>query len=138
MADASLDDFFAKKDKSKKKSKSSKVTTGDVIAKTDELAKKKKLKKDKEKQQSSSDPASQTDADGKIVNPEEVWVTCKPLLMCLSHADLSFCFSLSVSVFAFALSLSHLCYFLFPYMCFDTIWLIKHYHERLSVFLQYF
>ena len=47
MADSSLDDFFAKKDKSKKKSKS-KMTPTDVLAKADEGPKKEKKKKDKE------------------------------------------------------------------------------------------
>ncbi|XP_076456157.1 protein CDV3 homolog A-like [Babylonia areolata] len=47
MADSSLDDFFAKKDKSKKKSKA-KMTPGDVLAKADEP---KKVKKKKEKEQ---------------------------------------------------------------------------------------
>ena len=47
MADSSLDDFFAKKDKSKKKSKS-KMTPADVLAKADEGPKKEKKKKDKE------------------------------------------------------------------------------------------
>lgn len=54
MADSSLDDFFAKKDKSKKKSKSSKLTPDDILSKTDELVKKeKKSKKDKSKSQTS-------------------------------------------------------------------------------------
>jgi hypothetical protein len=47
MAESSLDDFFAKKDKSKKKSKA-KMTPTDVLAKGDEGPKKVKKKKDKE------------------------------------------------------------------------------------------
>lgn len=48
MADNSLDDFFAKKDKSKKKSSKSKMTPTDVLGKADEGPKKVKKKKDKE------------------------------------------------------------------------------------------
>jgi len=70
MADASLDDFFAKKDKSKKKSKSSKVTPGDILAKSDEPVKKeKKSKKDKENTQTSSE---KTDSGTPLVT-EEKW-----------------------------------------------------------------
>lgn len=47
MADSSLDDFFAKKDKSKKKSKS-KMTPVDALANPEEGPKKVKKKKDKE------------------------------------------------------------------------------------------
>lgn len=88
MADASLDDFFAKKDKSKKKSKSSKMTPSDIIAKTDEPTKKKKTKKDKEKTQTSS-TISSGDAIGVIVNPEEV---LDLLLKSTPPVFISFCF----------------------------------------------
>lgn len=47
MTDSSLDDFFAKKDKSKKKTKS-KLSSTDVLAKPDETPRKAKKKKDKE------------------------------------------------------------------------------------------
>ena len=47
MADSSLDDFFAKKDKSKKKSKS-KTSPTDALSKADEGSKREKKKKDKE------------------------------------------------------------------------------------------
>ena len=54
MADSSLDDFFAKKDKSKKKSKSTKLTPDDILSKSDEPVKKdKKTKKEKTKSQTS-------------------------------------------------------------------------------------
>ncbi|XP_052804744.1 protein CDV3 homolog isoform X2 [Mya arenaria] len=75
MADDNLDDFFAKKDKSKKKSKSSKLTPSDILAQTDETTKKgKKSKKDKDKTQTTNS-SNTTDGHGLIVNPaeEEEW-----------------------------------------------------------------
>lgn len=69
MDEASLDDFFAKKDKSKKKSKSSKITPDDILSKGDELSKKEKKKKEKEKSQSSTNVTKQI--DGTPNNPEE-------------------------------------------------------------------
>lgn len=68
MDEASLDDFFAKKDKSKKKSKSSKITPDDILSKGDELSKKEKKKKEKEKSQSSTNVTKQI--DGTPNNPE--------------------------------------------------------------------
>ena len=63
MADSSLDDFFAKKDKSKKKSKSTKLTPDDILSKSEEPVKKeKKHKKEKTKSQS-----SKTANDGNII-----------------------------------------------------------------------
>ena len=63
MADSSLDDFFAKKDKSKKKSKSTKLTPDDILSKSEEPVKKeKKHKKEKTKSQS-----SKTTNDGNII-----------------------------------------------------------------------
>ncbi|XP_052254008.1 protein CDV3 homolog isoform X1 [Dreissena polymorpha] len=71
MADDNLDDFFAKKDKSKKKTKSSKLTPSDILAKSEESVKKeKKSKKDKDKTQSSNS-STITDISGLIVNPKE-------------------------------------------------------------------
>ena len=71
MADSSLDDFFAKKDKSKKKSKSSKLTPDDILSKTDEHGKKdKKSKKDKSKSQTSKTNDDKS-ASG-VLNPAEV------------------------------------------------------------------
>lgn len=70
MADSSLDDFFAKKDKSKKKSKSSKLTPDDILSKTDEPVKKdKKSKKDKSKSQTSKSTEDKV-ASG-VINPAE-------------------------------------------------------------------
>ena len=73
MADASLDDFFAKKDKSKKKSKSSKLTPGDILAKTDETKKEKK-KKEKEKILTATNTTNNSNTIGPSVNPAEVLV----------------------------------------------------------------
>lgn len=70
MAESSLDDFFAKKDKSKKKSKGSKLTPDDILAKSDEPVKKdKKSKKEKAKSQTSK---STTDVNtSSVINPSE-------------------------------------------------------------------
>lgn len=59
MADAGLDDFFAKKDKSKKKSKS-KFTATDILEKKDDLTVLKKIKKKKEKKDQSQKTESDT------------------------------------------------------------------------------
>lgn len=73
MADSSLDDFFAKKDKSKKKSKSSKLTPDDIMSKTDESVKKeKKSKKDKAKSQTAKSTTESTAVGA--VNPAEVYL----------------------------------------------------------------
>lgn len=71
MEDASLDDFFAKKDKSKKKSKSSKLASGDILEKTDEPVKKEKKKKVKEKSQTSTNNDNDSTI-GRTVRQEEV------------------------------------------------------------------
>lgn len=70
MADSSLDDFFAKKDKSKKKSKSSKITPNDLTkAATDEPVKKEKKSK-KEKDSANT----QTSNNSKTIGlTEEEW-----------------------------------------------------------------
>lgn len=71
MEEAGLDDFFAKKDKSKKKSKSSKQTPSDNSANPDEPVKKdKKSKKDKDKSQASYS----TKEENRIIGrKEEEW-----------------------------------------------------------------
>ncbi|KAL4228466.1 hypothetical protein ACF0H5_011513 [Mactra antiquata] len=71
MADASLDDFFAKKDRSKKKSKSSKLTPDDIFAESDKPAKKDKKKKDREKSSNTSNSNSSGGTIGLPVKPEE-------------------------------------------------------------------
>lgn len=69
MAESSLDDFFAKKDKSKKKSKTTKLTPDDILAKSDEPVKKdKKSKKEKTKSQT---PKSTTDINSV---PDAEWL----------------------------------------------------------------
>lgn len=70
MEEASLDDFFAKKDKSKKKSKSSKVIASDILETTDEPVKKDKKKKVKEKTQTSTNTKSDSNTIGIT---EEEW-----------------------------------------------------------------
>lgn len=90
MAESSLDDFFAKKDKSKKKSKSSKLTPSDIIAKTEEPAKKKKSKKDKDKTQTTSNSTVNSDTIGLTVNPEEVWIACESTPPVLSSFCINF------------------------------------------------
>ena len=78
MADSSLDDFFAKKDKSKKKSKSSKLTPDDILSKTDELVKKeKKSKKDKSKSQTSK--TTEDNIVTGVIDPAEV-----PAVYCIT------------------------------------------------------
>jgi hypothetical protein len=52
MEDSSLDDFFAKKDKTKKKNKS-KLTPSDILAQQETGVKKTKKKKDKENEAAS-------------------------------------------------------------------------------------
>ena len=60
MADSSLDDFFAKKDKSKKKNKA-KYTATDILAKQGEEPKKPVIeKKKKEKEREKSDQPTNT------------------------------------------------------------------------------
>lgn len=71
MDDGSLDDFFAKKDKSKKKSKSSKIVPGDILEKVEEPVKKEKKKKAKDKTQAASNTAKDSKTIGITVNPEE-------------------------------------------------------------------
>lgn len=70
MADSSLDDFFAKKDKSKKKSKASKITPDDILSKSEEpMKKEKKSKKEKTKSQT---PKSATDTIAVgVIDPAE-------------------------------------------------------------------
>lgn len=80
MEESGLDDFFAKKDKSKKKSKN-KVTVSDILAKQeqvpeDEKPKPKKIvkkKKDKEKptQKNSTEPKKEGEGDEEWVDYEE-------------------------------------------------------------------
>ncbi|KAJ8307162.1 hypothetical protein KUTeg_015246 [Tegillarca granosa] len=70
MADSSLDDFFAKKDKSKKKSKS-KLTPSDILAKQEDgsdTRKKDKKKKEKEKQ------STTTNSEEPKTTEDEEWV----------------------------------------------------------------
>ncbi|XP_046357426.1 protein CDV3 homolog isoform X1 [Haliotis rufescens] len=73
MAEASLDDFFAKKDKSKKKSKAKIIpAVGDVLEKTDESKPKKERKKrDKEKSQTSSNTSQ---GSTRKVEDDEEWI----------------------------------------------------------------
>lgn len=71
MAESSLDDFFAKKDKSKKKSKS-KITPGDILSQQEkELGSKKKKKKNKENESTQS---SGSGAEGAPKKEDEEWV----------------------------------------------------------------
>ena len=89
MEEASLDDFFAKKDKSKKKSKSSKVVASDILEKTDEPVKlkKEKKKKVKEKTQTSTNTGNDSNTIGITVNQEEVLdLVYDPLLCSLSFS----------------------------------------------------
>lgn len=69
MADSSLDDFFAKKDKSKKKSKS-KMTPGDVMSKADEA---KKVKKKKAQEKTGGPGLSTTETTNKKEEEDEEW-----------------------------------------------------------------
>lgn len=73
MADNSLDDFFAKKDKSKKKNKS-KFTTSDILAKKDEEPKPQAEKKKKEKTEQ-KDVNDQKEGNNK--NQDEEWIDFK-------------------------------------------------------------
>lgn len=85
MDDSSLDDFFAKKDKSKKKSKSSKIVVGDTLEKADEPVKKEKKKKAKE---TASNAAKDSKTIGLTVNPEEVLdLVYDPFLFILSLSE---------------------------------------------------
>lgn len=66
MAESSLDDFFAKKDKSKKKSKS-KITPGDILSQQEkELGSKKKKKKNKENESTQSSSSGAEGAPKKV------------------------------------------------------------------------
>lgn len=66
MAESSLDDFFAKKDKSKKKSKS-KITPGDILSQQEkELGSKKKKKKNKENESTQSSGSGAEGAPKKV------------------------------------------------------------------------
>lgn len=65
MEDSSLDDFFAKKDKTKKKNKS-KLTPSDILAQQETGVKKTKKKKDKENEDVSE--------ERKATNDDENWV----------------------------------------------------------------
>lgn len=65
MEDSSLDDFFAKKDKTKKKNKS-KLTPSDILAQQEAGIKKSKKKKDKENEAQSE--------ERKVTNDDEEWV----------------------------------------------------------------
>ena len=77
MADSSLDDFFAKKDKSKKKTKSkftaSSTTTGvdDCQPKPDEEPK--KLKKKKPKDNEDSDETTKTTKPGVVIHLQNIY-----------------------------------------------------------------
>lgn len=79
MADSSLDDFFAKKDKSKKKNKS-KLTPSDIFAKQDvaivgDTTKMKRKKKDKDKQNAATSSADSTNTGNVNSRKEdEEWV----------------------------------------------------------------
>lgn len=74
MADSSLDDFFAKKDKSKKKSKSSKVAAGDILPKAEDESKKKdKKKKVKEKSQTSTKETDNAEGNTIVRGEEDEW-----------------------------------------------------------------
>lgn len=66
MEDSSLDDFFAKKDKTKKKSKSKQLTPSDILAQHETGVKKGKKKKDKENEAASE--------ERKIANDDDEWV----------------------------------------------------------------
>ena len=59
MEDAELDDFFAKKDKSKRKAKAAKFTASDILAKQSEKPKK-TTKKKKEKEKSNQPGSTKT------------------------------------------------------------------------------
>ncbi|XP_062588539.1 protein CDV3 homolog [Saccostrea cucullata] len=74
MAESSLDDFFAKKDKSKKKSKS-KITPGDILSQQEkELGSVKKEKK-KKKKDGESTQTSASGAEGQTNKTEDdEWV----------------------------------------------------------------
>lgn len=56
MAESSLDDFFAKKDKSKKKNKS-KITPGDILSQQEKELGSKKEKRKKKKEGETSQPS---------------------------------------------------------------------------------
>lgn len=64
MADASLDDFFAKKDKSKKKSKN-KLPAIDILTEGDEP---KKIKKKKEKKKEKENTETEQKTPTKVEN----------------------------------------------------------------------
>lgn len=75
MEDDSLDDFFAKKDKSKKKGKA-KVTPGDILAKQEEKPKKKLKRKKEEKEggQETSEDRGEKDSTKNPKPEDEEWV----------------------------------------------------------------
>ncbi|XP_060068023.1 protein CDV3 homolog [Ylistrum balloti] len=80
MADTSLDDFFAKKDKSKKKNKS-KTTPSDILSKHDnfvsgdDTTKVKKKKKEKDKQNAATSNTDSTNTGNATqVKEDEEWV----------------------------------------------------------------
>ena len=73
MADDSLDDFFAKKDKSKKKGKA-KVTPGDILAKQEEKPKK-KTKKPKEEKQGGQETSSEDRPEKESKTPKTAVMT---------------------------------------------------------------
>lgn len=77
MADASLDDFFAKKDKSKKKNKS-KFTASDILAKKDEEPKPEKPPTEKKKKEKVTEQQGDVkeETEGKQDNKvqDEEWI----------------------------------------------------------------
>ncbi|XP_036358466.1 protein CDV3 homolog isoform X2 [Octopus sinensis] len=68
MADSSLDDFFAKKDRNKKKSKQKTAPSSEFIAQPDTATRKTKKKPEKEKQSSGNVAGTQP---SEIVSPKE-------------------------------------------------------------------
>lgn len=64
----SLDDFFAKKDKSKKKGKA-KITPGDILAKQEEKPKKKTKKKTDDKPSSGQDGTEDREKNSNTPQP---------------------------------------------------------------------
>nr|XP_022335231.1 protein CDV3 homolog [Crassostrea virginica] len=74
MAESSLDDFFAKKDKSKKKSKS-KITPGDILSQQEkELGSKKKTKKKNKENESTQSSGSGAESGSRKIEEDEEWV----------------------------------------------------------------
>lgn len=81
MAESSLDDFFAKKDKSKKKSKS-KITPGDILSQQEkELGSKKKTKKKNKENESTQSSGSGAESGSRKIEVNKIlfipWLTRK-------------------------------------------------------------